>query len=124
MNLNQINPLVMAYIGDAIYEVKMREKLIKKGINKVNELQKECTKYVSAKGQSNIIMQFIQNNILTEDELEIYKRGRNTKTNSHPSNTNIVIYKQATGFETLFGYLYLNDDTNRIDELISHIMEE
>lgn len=124
MDTNLINPLVLAYLGDAIYELKIREQLIYKKINKVNELQKECTKYVSAKGQSRIVDLFIEKNILNESEIDIYKRGRNSKVNSHPSNTDIITYKKATGLETLFGYLYINKENNRIEELIKIIMEE
>lgn len=120
MNINLINPLVLAYIGDAVYELEIRKKLIEKKINKVNELQKECTKYVSARGQAKYMEEIL--NILTSDELDIYKRARNSKVNSHPSNTDIITYKVATGFEALIGYLYLTKNTDRIDEIIDYIM--
>lgn len=123
MNINVINPLVLAYIGDAIYELEIRKRLIVKGINKVNELQSECVKYVSAKGQSNYVDLLIENNILSDEEMDIYKRARNSKVNSHPSNTNIIIYKKATGLEAIFGYLYLNNNIDRIVELINYIVE-
>lgn len=124
MNINLINPLVLAYIGDAIYEVEIRKRLIDKKINKVNELQKECTRYVSAKGQAKCVDLFIKNNIFNECELDVYKRARNSKVNSHPSNTDIITYKKATGLEAVFGYLYLNNDLNKINYLISYIMED
>lgn len=124
MNIDTINPLVLAYIGDAIYELKIRGKLIDKKINKVNDLQKECTKYVSAKGQSYFIEKFISDNILSDEEVEIYKRARNSKVNSHPSNTDILTYKRATGLEAVFGFLYLTNNMNRIDELIELVMED
>ena len=87
MNENLINPLVLAYMGDAIYELLIRERLIKNKINKVNELQKECTKYVNAKGQAEFMNKLIKSNFLSEKEIDVYKRGRNSKVNSHPSNT-------------------------------------
>lgn len=124
MNINLINPLVLAYIGDAIYELQIRDRLIKKGINKVNDLQKICTKYVSAKGQSHFIEKMIELNMLSEDEMDVYKRARNSKVKSHPANTDIIAYKKATGFEALFGYLYLNNEFDRIYELIKFIMED
>ena len=65
----------------------------------------------------------IDANVLTEDEIDIYKRARNTKVNSHPSSTDIITYKMATGLEALFGYLYLNNKLERIKELINIIME-
>jgi len=124
MNLNTINPLVLAYIGDAVYEVEIRKYLIMKKINKVNDLQKESLKYVSAVSQSLHVNKLISNDMLSQDEIDVYKRARNSRVNSHPSNTDIVTYKQATGFEAVFGYLYLNDKNERIKELISLIVEE
>ena len=123
MNENLINPLVLAYMGDAIYELLIRERLIKKKINKVNELQKECTKYVNAKGQAEFMNKLIKSNFLSEKEIDVYKRGRNSKVNSRPNNTSIIIYKEATGFEAMLGYLYLKDNIKRINEIISFIME-
>lgn len=124
MNINLINPLVLAYIGDAVYELEIRRILIEKKINKVNDLQKECTKYVSAKGQSRYMEKLLNSNILNSEELEIYKRARNSKVNSHPSNTDIITYKVATGFEALIGYLYLIKNTKKINEIINYIMGE
>ena len=123
MNTNLVNPLVLAYIGDAIYELEIRKILVRRGINKVNDLQKICTKYVSARGQSDFVEKMIESNILSEEESDIYKRARNSHVKSHPSNTDIVTYKRATGFEALFGYLYLNNKYDRILELIDFVME-
>ena len=123
MNTNLVNPLVLAYIGDAIYELEVRKRIVLSGVNKVNDLQKICTKYVSAKGQSSLLEKMIDENILSEDELDIYKRARNSHVKSHPSKTDIVTYKRATGFEALFGYLYLNNKYDRIIELVEFVME-
>lgn len=124
MNTNLINPLVLAYIGDAIYELEIRTRLINKKINKVNDLQKESIKYVSAKSQANYINLLLDAKKLSDCEIDIYKRARNTKVNSHPNSTDIITYKMATGLEAIFGYLYLNDNLERIKELINFIMEE
>ena len=124
MNTNLINPLVLAYIGDAIYELEIRTRLVNTKINKVNDLQKESIKYVSAKSQANYINVLIDANVLTEDEIDIYKRARNTKVNSHPSSTDIITYKKSTGFECLVGYLYLSKNINRLDEIMNIIKEE
>lgn len=121
MNVNQINVITLAYLGDAIYEVYIREYLINKGIAKVEELQKEAINYVSAKAQSKILNYLIDNSILLPDEIEIIKRGRNYKRESHPKNTDIITYKMATGFEALVGYLYLDNKKCRIDEIMSLI---
>ncbi len=121
MNIDTINIIVLAYLGDSIYELYIRESLIKKGIQKVEELQKSATKYVSAKGQANILKYLIDNNLLTEEELDIVKRGRNNKRSNHPKNTNIITYKMSTGFEALVGYLYLSDKKDRLKEIFNYI---
>lgn len=121
MNIDTINVIALAYVGDAVYEVYIRESLLKKGIVKVEELQKSATKYVSAKGQARILTNLIDNNILTNDELDIVKRGRNNKRTNHPKNTDIITYKLSTGFETLIGYLYLSNNTNRLEEILNNI---
>ena len=124
MNVDLINVITLAYLGDAVYEVYIREYLIKRGIAKVDELQQEAKKYVSAKSQSKIVTFLIEKNILSDLELDIFKRGRNYKRETHPKNTDIITYKMATGFETLIGYLYLDnkitkDITDYIIELAS-----
>ena len=115
MNIESTNSLVLAYLGDSVYELLIREYFIKQNISKVNTLQSKVTKYVSAKGQAKIINYLIDNEYLNEDELIEVKRGRNAKVYSHPKNTDIITYKWATAFECLFGYLYLKEDKTRID---------
>ena len=121
MNIDTINIITLAYIGDAIYEVYIRKKLVELGIIKVNELQKHTVKYVSAKGQKEILSKLIDNNILTDEELNIVKIGRNNKRTNHPKNTDIITYKLSTGFEALIGYLYLNNNYNRLEEIFKYI---
>lgn len=122
MDTNQINSLVLAYLGDSIYELLVRDYFIKSGINKVNNLQNKVTRYVSAKGQSQIINYLIDNNKLNDNEKEVVKRGRNAKVVSHPKNIDILTYKWATSLECLFGYLYVKDDNERIKELFNEVM--
>lgn len=121
MNVDTINIIALAYLGDSIYEAYIREFLINKGIQKVNELQQEAVKYVSAKGQAKILTHLIDNNLLTENEIDIVKRGRNNKRNSHPKNTDIITYKISTGFEALIGYLYYEKKLDRLKEIFSYI---
>ena len=109
------NVLVLAYLGDSVFEIIVRKYLIGQGINKVNTLQKEAIKYV--RGQCSFVTKLIEENKLTDDELEIFYRGRNHKSNSHPKNTDIITYKYATGFEAIIGYLYLKNDYKRIEEI-------
>lgn len=122
MNLNLINVITLAYIGDAVYEVYVREYLIKNGIAKVEDLQKEAVKYVSAKSQCKILSYLMDNKILTEIELDVVKRGRNYKRASHPKNTDIITYKMSSGFEAMIGYLYLNNDKERLNEIMNYIL--
>lgn len=122
MDLNLINVITLAYIGDAVYEVYVREYLIRNGIAKVEELQKEAVKYVSAKNQCKILSYLMNNNLLTESELDIVKRGRNYKRASHPKNTDIITYKMSSGFEAMIGYLYLNNDKDRLNGIMNYIL--
>lgn len=122
MDVNLINVMSLAYLGDAVYEVYIREYLIKNGIAKVEELQREAVKYVSAKSQSKILSYLIDNNLLTDIELDVIRRGRNYKRTSHPKNTDIITYKMSSGFEAMIGYLYLNDNKDRLEEIINYIL--
>ena len=119
MNLNS---LTLAYLGDAIYEIYIRKYLISKNIVKVNELQKGAIKYVSAKNQAKFLKELIDNNFFTEEELDIIKRARNHKSHSSKS-TDIITYKHSTALEAIIGYLYINNNTKRIDEIMNYIME-
>ena len=112
-----MSPLVLAYLGDTVYESYIREYLIRKNCNrKVNDLHKTAIKYVNAKAQATIIHNIEDQ--LTEDELRIYKRGRNQKSHTSPKNADIIDYKCATGFEALVGYLYLNEEKERLEYVI------
>ena len=122
MNVDLINVITLAYLGDSIYEVYIRDYLIKKGIAKVEDLQREAVKYVSAKSQAIILSYLMVNNLLTESELDVVKRGRNYKRTSHPKNTDIITYKMSSGFEAMIGYLYLTDKKDRLDEIMNYIL--
>lgn len=123
MNYNTLNVLSLAYIGDAIYEVYIRKHLIQKGIVKVEQLQKEAVNYVSAKNQAYFLKNMIANNVFTENEMQIIIRARNHKGNRHPKNTDIITYKHSTGLEAIIGYLYLNNNIERINYIMNYILE-
>ena len=123
MNYNTLNVLSLAYIGDAIYEVYIRKHLIQKGIVKVEQLQKEAVNYVSAKNQAYFLKNMIDNNVFTENEMQIIIRARNHKVNRHPKNTDIITYKHSTGLEAIIGYLYLNNNIERINYIMNYILE-
>ena len=120
MNTKLINIQVLALLGDAIYSLYIREKLIEVGYNDIEKIQKKQVEYVSAKGEVKTLNYLIDNNLLTNDELDIVKRGRNYKNNSHPKNTDIITYKLSTGFESLLGDLYLNNN-ERLYEILNLI---
>lgn len=122
MDINNINILVLAYLGDSVYELYIREKLINKNISSVDELQKTSTKYVSAKGQYEILNRLIESNFLLDEEIDVVKRGRNYKRDYHPKNTDIITYKYSTGFEALIGYLYLTN-SNRLKEILEKVVQ-
>ena len=118
-----MNNLVLAYLGDAVYELYIREHLISKGIVKVNDLQNESLKYVSASSQSNHLKRLMDNNFLTEDEIDIVKRGRNMSSHNK-KNTDIVTYKRSTGLECLIGSLKVDNNMERINEIMEFIVGE
>ena len=124
MNVMEVNVLVLAYLGDSIYENYVRKFLINSGIGNVNDLQKESIKYVSATNQARFIQEMIDNNLLREEELDIVKRARNYKTTSHPKSCDIITYKYATGLEALIGYLRLEKNNQRIDEIMNAVLKE
>lgn len=119
-NLIEVNPLVLAYMGDTIFETYIREQNINKGICKIKDLAKETLKYVNAKSQASFIKIIIDNNILKEDELDIVKRARNTKSNHKPKSCDVLTYKYATALESLLGYLYYKDK-NRLEFILNYI---
>lgn len=121
--MDNLNSLALAYIGDAIYEVYIREYLLSKGICKVNDLQKEAIKYVSAKAQFNCLSKMIDEHFFTDEELNVIFRARNHKVDHRPKNCDISTYKYATGLEAVIGHLYLKKDNKRIEEIMNYIKE-
>lgn len=114
---NQYNPLVLAYIGDSLYDIFIRTKLIQKYEDmSAHKLHVESIKYVKAHGQSTAMAEIEDK--LTEDELTAYKRGRNTKSFTVPKNAEVGEYRRATGFEALLGWLYVRGDINRLNEIM------
>ena len=122
MDVREVNVLVLAYLGDTIYEDYIRKYLISLGINNVDELQKESVNYVSAKHQAEFIKKLLDENLLSEEEVDVFKRARNYKSTSHPKNCDIVTYKHATGLEAVIGYLELTNNRVRIDEIMKYIL--
>lgn len=122
IGLNEISPLCFAYIGDAVYELYIRTMLAKDGNIPVSKLHKAAIHFVKAKAQSDTI-HFLEP-YLTEEEIKIYKRGRNAKSPTSAKNADIIDYRHATGFEALIGYLYLKKDFKRLDEILKKCFEQ
>ncbi len=120
--MSEYNGLTLAYIGDAVYELMIRDYLLSKGFTKVDNLHREAIKFTSAEGQEkafNILEQH-----LTEEEISIFKRGRNSKSDRKARNASLASYKKATGFESIIGYLHINKDVKRLEELLKIITSE
>ncbi|KYG89923.1 Mini-ribonuclease 3 [Metasolibacillus sp. FSL H7-0170] len=119
-DVKQLNALALAYMGDAVLEQRVREHLLRMGRVKPNTLHREATKYVSAKAQSMVIYRLLEENYLTEEELAVFKRGRNAKSGSIPKNTDVQTYRNSSGFEAVLGSLYLLGQLDRVDEIINY----
>lgn len=115
INPKLTSPLNLAFIGDCVYEMLVREKLIIEANRPVNELHKESVKFVCAKSQTQAFKKIEEH--LSEEELAVFKRGRNAKTGHLPKSASVGEYHCATGVEALFGYLYLQGKNERIKEL-------
>ncbi|MBP1043411.1 Mini-ribonuclease 3 [Vagococcus sp. BWB3-3] len=113
-----LNGLALAYVGDAIYEIYIRDYLIRQGQTKPNMLHRQATTYVSAKAQSYLMKEMMAAEVLTEEELVMYKRGRNAKSHTSAKNADITTYRVSTGFEALFGYLHLTEQKERLETLV------
>ncbi len=122
MNVLEINVLVLAYLGDTIYENYIRRYLISLGINHVNELQTEAVQYVSAKRQALFLQKLMEKDFFNEEELSVIHRARNCKSKSHPKNCDIVTYKHATALEAVIGYLDLSGKEDRILKIMEQII--
>lgn len=115
--INTLSPLTLAFLGDSVYEMFIRTKILSGGNRPANELHKIAVGYVKAKAQSDAAHKIFD--MLTEDELAIYKRGRNTNIHTVPKNADMADYRHATALETLIGYLYLIGESERLIEILN-----
>jgi len=118
MDYKQLNGLTLAYMGDAVYEIYIREYVISLGYSKVNDLHKRVIKFTSGNAQACLMHYLLEIEFLTEEEINIFKRGRNSHVHTARKNMNIQDYLDATGFEALIGYLYLQENIERIKEIV------
>ncbi|MGX7195889.1 Mini-ribonuclease 3 [Enterococcus olivae] len=120
----QLNGLALAYVGDAIYEVYIRDYLVSQGQTRPNQLHRMATHFVSAKAQASLVQAMLEAAILTEEEENFYRRGRNSKSHTSAKNADITTYRISTGFEALMGYLHLTEQKERLEELIQWCIDQ
>ncbi len=116
-DINTYSPLTLAYLGDAVYEIIIRTHIVEGTDGVVNTLHRRSSKLVNAGAQATLFSSI--ENSLTEEEITIYRRGRNAKSHSVAKNASIHDYRMATGFEALMGYLYLTNNLNRAIQLVN-----
>lgn len=117
-DVNQLNALTLAYMGDAVYEQAVREHLIRSGRVKPNTLHREATAFVSAKAQAAVLKRMVMEEFLTEEELAVMRRGRNAKSGSVPKNTDVQTYNFSTAYEAVLGWLYLKEEYGRLNDVV------
>lgn len=122
-DIRAYSPLTLAYIGDAVYELVIRSIVVERANRSANDLHKTTVKYVKAGAQANLIQIMLDQELLDEEEIGIYKRGRNAKSYTMAKNASMSEYRKATGFEALVGYLYLTDRMERCLALIKQSFE-
>lgn len=118
---NEYSPLTLAFVGDGVYDLLVREYLVSQANRPVGELNRLKVEIVCCKAQAQTAKKLMP--MLTDEEVAVYKRGRNATTNSTPKNSSKADYHSATGLEALFGYLYMKGDTQRIKELFAVVIE-
>ena len=118
-----LNGESLAYLGDAIYELRIREYILASGYQDVNKLHKYAVKFTSGESQAKIMEYLLANELLSEEEINYYKRGRNSHHSKNRRSISVVSYKMATGFEAMIGYLYLSKKEDRLNEILQLIIK-
>ena len=113
---NLMNPLALAFVGDAVYDLFIRQFVASKPNHRPHHLHLESTRYVSAKAQAKTLERLMP--LLTEEELNMVRRGRNAKSGTVPKNTDVLVYRHSTAFECLIGYLYYQQNFTRLHEIM------
>lgn len=117
VDVQTTSPLILAYIGDCLYDLAVREYVVSNFPGVVNAVNQKKTAFVCAHAQSEIMGYLIGQGVLTDEEMSVYRRGRNQKSATHSKNSSIQEYRRATGFEALIGYLYLTEQYERMIDL-------
>ena len=123
VSANEISTNSLALLGDGVFTQYVREKLILTSKEQAGKLHRKAIKYVSAKSQAIIMEKMIEENFLTEHELDAFKRGRNSNSATVPRNVDVQTYKVATGFESMVGYIYCEKNIERLEEIFEKSAE-
>lgn len=119
--VSQMNPLVLAFVGDSVFDLFIRSRLAVKKNESAHKLHVKATKYVKAAAQSKIVAVVLDK--LTDEEMAVFRRGRNAKSATIPKNADILDYRRATAFEAVIGYLYLLGRNERLTQLLNMAAE-
>jgi ribonuclease III family protein len=122
-DVRQVKPLVLAFIGDGVYEMYVRNHVVTSSTVNVNEIHKRTVKFVKAVSQAIAVKEMMSSGFITEDEERVVKRARNQFNQTIPKSASVVEYKLATGFEALVGYLYYTGNAERLEEVVHYAIE-
>ncbi len=122
VQVKQVNPITLAFLGDAVYSLYVREELVRRGGGRASDFQRTASKVVSARGQSEFLERVLP--MFTEEEEEIFRRGRNAKKPTKSKNASPAEYNRSTGFEAVLGYLYLTGERARLEELLRAVTQD
>ena len=123
MQPKQMNALALAYMGDVVYELAVRERLLEQGLTRPNDLHRGAVRYVNARAQASVVTYWLETDVLTEEEQAVVRRGKNAKSGSIPKRVDVHTYRYSTAFEALIGYIYLTERRERLEELIKQAFE-
>lgn len=123
MKAKLLNPLTLAYLGDAVLDQHVRTYIVLKLQSKPHRLHQVAKRYVSAKSQAQTLDYLMEEDYLTEEEQGIMRRGRNAKSHTKAKNTDIQTYRKSSGLEAVLGYLYLEQEETRLSSLLDHIID-
>ncbi|WP_214796632.1 MULTISPECIES: ribonuclease III domain-containing protein [unclassified Exiguobacterium] len=123
MQPKQMNALALAYMGDVVYELAVRERLLEQGLTRPNDLHRGAVRYVNARAQASVVTHWLETDVLTEEEQAVVRRGKNAKSGSIPKRVDVHTYRYSTAFEALIGYIYLTERRDRLEELIKQAFE-
>jgi ribonuclease-3 family protein len=123
LNPYSYSPLALAYIGDSVFDLMIKTHYVEKANKQAEKYHREVSRIVKAVTQAKVVDYLVAEELLSQEELDIYKRGRNATSHTKAKNASVIEYRKATGFEAVFGYLYLQGNTERLNQLVQLTLE-